>query len=174
MIEIDQQQYSFAYAQCLESSFHEQIRKTIDLEVRLSFLAEKIQEEKNKFEESQKNVEVQNEIMQQAANSIQELTIKNKDLEFKNENSSKKVTELEANIHRISEKSDSFERLSNQKDSKIKELERELERQGKELQTTFEELQKLSELLLPQKKIKKTINKNNTEIDPVVIEEGNF
>jgi predicted RNase H-like nuclease (RuvC/YqgF family) len=174
MLEIDQQQYSFAYAQRLESSFHEQIRKTIDLEVRLSFLAEKIQEEKNKFEESQKNVEFQNEIMQQAANSIQELTIKNKDLEFKNENSSKKVTELEANIHRISEKSDSFERLSNQKDSKIKELERELERQGKELQTTFEELQKLSELLLPQKKIKKTINKNNTEIDPVVIEEGNF
>jgi len=144
------QKYNFMYAQRLEILLHEQIRKTIDAEVRLSMLNDVLEQEKQKFDESQKQVAIQNDIMNQAAVSIESLTIDKKNLESSIENLVQNINDLE-----------SFKDSSKQKDMRIKELEREIQRQNKELQTTFDDLQKIKDE--PKKPVIK--NKKSVEDD---------
>jgi hypothetical protein len=166
MFEIDQNKYNILYAQRLETLLHEQIRKTIDVEIRLSMSYEILEEEKNRYLESQKQVEIQNGMMQQAANSIQELTISDKNKENTIVVINNRINELEALINNTTETNISVQASNNQKDSKIRELERELERQSKELQSTFDEMQKLKELIpSPTVEPKKIINKSKKSVE---------
>jgi predicted RNase H-like nuclease (RuvC/YqgF family) len=175
MAEFNQNKYNILYAQRLETLFHEQIRKTIDVEVRLSLSYELLEEEKNRYFESQKQVEIQNDMMQQASNSIQELTINNKNNDNITSILNNRISELETLINKTTETNSSYQAANNQKDSRIKELERELERQSQELQTTFNELQKVKQLIPPPvvEEPKKIINKSKKSVE-VFTEDGTF
>lgn len=59
----------------------DQIRKSIENEIRSEGLTASLTEMSLKYEESQKQVDIQNDLMQQAANGVETLTIENKKLE---------------------------------------------------------------------------------------------
>jgi chromosome segregation ATPase len=160
-IEIDQQKYNMLYAQRLETLLHEQIRKTIDLEVRISLSYEMLEEQVRRYDESQKQVDIQNEIMQQAARSIEELTLKTKNYEISVKEFTDRIIEMEKRIDGYSEKNTVLDKTLLEKETKIKTLERELNRQNSELQVTFDDLQKLKE----ESSNKKPINKNKNPVE---------
>ena len=81
MSETQQNDYTRLYTLRQEQLLFDQIRKTIDAEIKASMLIKSSSELQSKYNESQKQVETQNEMMQQAANSIEELTNRNKRLE---------------------------------------------------------------------------------------------
>ena len=81
MSETQQNDYTRLYILRQEQLLFDQIRKTIDAEIKASMLIKSSSELQIKYNESQKQVETQNEMMQQAANSIEDLTNRNKRLE---------------------------------------------------------------------------------------------
>jgi chromosome segregation ATPase len=81
------------YTQRQEQILHEFIRRGIDADVKASSLFSSFEEMKKKYEESQKEVQKQNELMEQASTSIKDLTLKNKNLEQHIENLQKNSTE---------------------------------------------------------------------------------
>lgn len=149
----EQNNYNVFYAQRLENLLHEQIRKTIDVEVRLSITWEKL-------EESQKTSAIQADIIKQATNSIEILTNTNKILEPDNENFKKRIVDLEDKINSSSEIQKELQASNNQKDVRISGLERELDNTKQEAQNIYDELTSL--------KNKKVINKKTS------VENGNF
>lgn len=168
MSEIDLSNYNIMYAQRLDILLQEQIRKTIDVEVRLSLVNDNLQEYVGKYNESQKQVEIQNEIMQQAATSIETLTIENKNYKSQNEEMIKRISGLENKMNFTDEEKTNIQTSNGQKDNKIKELEREIARQKQELQTTYNDYMLLKEHF-PDFDPKNPINKNKKPV-----EEGTF
>jgi chromosome segregation ATPase len=139
---------------------------------------EKINEINNQYEESQKQVEVQNELMQQAGKSIEDLTVRNKGLEQniedirkENEETIKslhnRIAELDKNVSEALTVRNEISEKYNSNSDKVKELNRELERQKTESQLLYDEnvdLKKQLEKLLPKPEIKtKIINKKTKE-----------
>ena len=78
-----QEKYLKQYIQRQEILLLDYIRKTIDLEIKSINLNASLIEFKTKYEESQKQVEIQNDLMQQAANGVESLTIEKKSFEEK-------------------------------------------------------------------------------------------
>jgi len=148
MDQSEQLQYGFLYAQRLENLLHEQIRKSIDLEIRLSTTVEK-------FKDLENTSLVHTDIIKQATNSIEDLTVKNKTHETQNEEYRNRIVSLENNFNAINEENLAIKFSSEQKDIKIKELQRELEREKQESQSMFDELQNVK----GQSEFKKIINK---------------
>jgi len=197
MFEIDQQRYSFLFSERLEKNFHDQIRKTIDSEVKLEAILESIDDEKKKYIELQRNYNSQNEIINQAKISIQDLTEKNNqhaqivnmyeekiqqinvlsDAKVKEttdnftreiSNYTSRINDLEISINRTSETCVTLENSNNQKDLKIKELEKEISHLKEELQITSNDLQDLKNSF--KEDTKKIINKTKK----AVIDDGVF
>jgi hypothetical protein len=148
MDQSEQLQYGFLYAQRLENLLHDQIRKSIDLEIRLSTTVEK-------FKDLENTSLVHTDIIKQATNSIEDLTVKNKTHETQNEEYRNRIVSLENNFNAINEENLAIKFSSEQKDIKIKELQRELEREKQESQSMFDELQNVK----GQSEFKKIINK---------------
>jgi len=95
-------QYALAFIQKQEQHIMELLRKNIDLEIKVSILNSSIinlnnllKESELRFEESQKNVSISNEIMNQATASIEDLTIKNKEHIEREETLVKTITNLQ-------------------------------------------------------------------------------
>ena len=197
MFEIDQQRYSFLFSERLEKNFHEQIRKTIDSEVKLEAILESIDDEKKKYIELQRNYNSQNEIINQAKISIQDLTEKNNqhaqivsmyeeriqqinvlsDAKVKEttdnftreiSNYTSRINDLEIAINKTSETCVTLENSNGQKDLKIKELEKEISHLKEELQITSNDLQDLKNS--SKDDTKKIINKTKK----AVIDDGVF
>lgn len=133
-------EYTLEFVKRLESLYHEQIRKTIDLEVRLSMFAKENETFKEQFELSQKEVEKQNEVMLQATTSIEALTLDKKSLEGRIEELNKTISQLseEKNVI-INEKNNIFNE-NNNRAIRIADLEKELQRRQEELQKTYDDL----------------------------------
>ena len=66
------------YVQKQEKLLLDQIRRNLEYEIQIDDLTRALNEVSGKYEESQKQVEIQNDMMQQAANSVETLTIENK------------------------------------------------------------------------------------------------
>jgi chromosome segregation ATPase len=164
MSDIDVQKYNFYYLKHLESFSENQVKRYIDAEVRLSLVSEALTEEKKNYEESQKQVEVQNNMMQQAARSIEDLSIQNKEYESTNKDYIKRIGELETSMNGILENDRALRELMVQKDAKIKDLESEVNRRNEELQVMYDDYTKLKELV-PQAEAKKLINKNKKSVE---------
>jgi len=133
------------------------------LETQLTLSVSYIEELKQKYEESQKQVEIQNDIMQHATRSIEDLTVKNKNLESQIVNLNTTKIDLERS------KNENIDSL-NQYLNRNGELERELKRINQEMQLIFDEnvlLKKQIEEVVP----KKTINKKQSS---VLIDDSTF
>ena len=153
-----QEKYLKQYIQRQESLLLDFIRKNADLEIRVINLNASLTESMGKYEESQKQVEIQNSLMQQAANSVERLTIENKKYEKSIEDLRKSLTECRNELSDSRSKSSSSEEEINLINARIKELKEEYNRQTAELSELFKENQELkSKLPINKTKVKKTV-----------------
>ena len=168
-----QEKYLKHYIQRQEMLLLEYIRKTIDLELKAISLNSSLIEYKSKYEESQKQVEVQNELMQQAANGVESLTIEKKKYE-------KTVEELKTSLsdcrnERVAianelkeakQKIDNFDNEIKIANNRADEIREEYNRQTKELSELFKENQEL--------KSKLPINKTNAKKETAILPPDEF
>ena len=153
-----QEKYLKQYIQRQESLLLDFIRKNADLEIRVINLNASLTESMGKYEESQKQVEIQNSLMQQAANSVERLTIENKKYEKSIEDLRKSLTECRNELSDSRSKSSSSEEEINLINARIKELKEEYNRQTAELSELFKENQELkSKLPINKTKVKKPV-----------------
>jgi chromosome segregation ATPase len=158
MFDHDNSDYTRFYVKRQELLLFEQIKKSIDLEVKVTMLTSLLEDLRKEYNETYSKLQQQIDITNQAANGVQDLTNKNNFLE----NTIKELKEnvetmqnklIESNT-KMSEVVANKEKVSSELEfcfKKTDELERELVRQQKEMQEIFEENKSLQS--------KKTINK---------------
>lgn len=117
------------------------IRKTIESEIRIETLSAQLSEITGKYEESQKQVELQNDMMQQAANGVEILTVENKThqntingLRKSIEDRDKKISDFKNENQSLKDQLDSCKHIST-------DLKEEYDRQKEELNTLFKEFE---------------------------------
>jgi predicted RNase H-like nuclease (RuvC/YqgF family) len=128
--------YFKQYIQRQENLFLDFMRKNIHLEIRVSALSFSLQDITAKYEESQKQVTIQNDLMQQAANSVEKLTIEKMNLEKRETENNKTIEDLKKNLN------------------DCKEERKKYARQNEEMNKLYSENNQLKE---------KTINKNKSQ-----------
>ena len=174
MDEVEQSNYNALYSKRQEQILIEQIKKNIDYEVRLTMFITALEETRSKLEEATKNSESQNDITQQAIRSVEDLTIKNKQLQVEIENNLKRISDLEArnadkerNIRELTQNRDELVENYNNSSTRIKNLERELERQRNEMQQIYDENVSIKKNL-EENNPNKQINKNKKPRETLV------
>jgi len=140
------------YAQRQEQILHEFIRRGIDADVKASSLFSSFEEMKKKYEESQKEVQKQNELMEQASTSIKDLTLKNKNLEQHIENLQKNSTEAN---RKNNEYMNELEMLRTNNNG----LKKEVERLNSDLNSIIQENKNKKDI--NKKKIVNTVEEND-------------
>ena len=131
---------ALSYIQKQEQFILDMVRKNLNLEVHIVSLNNKISECEKLYKESQNNVLQQNDLMNQAAVSIKELTEK-KDKYEKLENDYSVV---------INEKNSLIEQ-NKELNRKINELLNEINRQNDEMKTLYDENQDLVKKITKEK-----------------------
>jgi chromosome segregation ATPase len=158
MHEFEQSNYNALYIKRQEQILLEQIKKNIDYEVKLTMLFDSLKETRNELEEFKQNNNVQNEVLQQATRSIEDLTNKNKNLQNEFEKISGKLPVLEKTINEINK---TKETITVERDNllfRFNDLQKEMKRQQEEMQSIFNENNDLK-VALEISNQKKTINK---------------
>ena len=161
MSEPEQSNYNLFYIKRQEQLLFDQIKKGIEYEVRLTMLI-------GSYEEAKKNLEQQNEINQQAMRSIEDLTIKNKNLQSENERIVAKVPSLENAIHENNKLQVTLAAERDNLTFRLGDLQKEMKRQQEELQNLFNENTELKAAneLANQKKL---INKKKPVETPTAV-----
>lgn len=171
-----QEKYLKHYIQRQEMLLLEYIRKTIELELKVISLNSSSIEYKTKFEESQKQVDIQNDLMQQAANGVESLTIEKLAFEEKEKKLNETITDLKnslndcknerysitQDLNRANEKIANFDNDLKAANKMADEIREEYNRQTQELSELFKENQQLKAKL----PINKTKAKKETAILP--------
>lgn len=125
--------YLALYVQKQEQMLLDFIRKSIDADIRATALKAALNDMTLKYEESQKQVEIQNDMMSQAAKGLETTTIEKKHLEEKEKDL----------LNRLKETQDNYENrikdLQNNYDNRIKTIEEERHKVNNELQKTNDE-----------------------------------
>ena len=152
---------ALSYIQKQEQFILEMVRKNLNLEVHIVSLNNKISECEKLYKESQNNVLQQNDLMNQAAVSIKELTEK-KDKYEKLENDYSVV---------INEKNSLIEQ-NKELNRKVNELLNEINRQNVEMKTLYDENQDLVKKL-PKKKTKNKSEKILLQENNNILEDDN-
>lgn len=152
---------ALSYIQKQEQFILEMVRKNLNLEVHIVSLNNKISECEKLYKESQNNVLQQNDLMNQAAVSIKELTEK-KDKYEKLKNDYSVV---------INEKNSLIEQ-NKELNRKINELLNEINRQNVEMKTLYDENQELIKKL-PKKKTKNKSEKILLQENNNILEDDN-
>lgn len=161
--------YLKSYVQRQENLLLDNIRKTIDFEIKILSLNSSLQEMNLKYEESQKQTEIQNEMMQQAANGVESLTLQLKQSQENELSLSQKIEQLkEQNSVCRNEKYTVAQELQEAKltietmkqgdnldKERLKELREEYNRQTAELSELYKENEELKSKSPINKKIKK-------------------
>lgn len=152
---------ALSYIQKQEQFILEMVRKNLNLEVHIVSLNNKISECEKLYKESQNNVLQQNDLMNQAAVSIKELTEK-KDKYEKLKNDYSVV---------INEKNSLIEQ-NKELNRKVNELLNEINRQNDEMKTLYDENQDLVKKL-PKKKTKNKSEKILLQENNNILEDDN-
>ena len=152
---------ALSYIQKQEQFILDMVRKNLNLEVHIVSLNNKISECEKLYKESQNNVLQQNDLMNQAAVSIKELTEK-KDKYEKLKNDYSVV---------INEKNSLIEQ-NKELNRKINELLNEINRQNVEMKTLYDENQELIKKL-PKKKTKNKSEKILLQENNNILEDDN-
>lgn len=142
----DQIKFWKQYVHRQEALLLEYIRKTLELEIKTVNLSASLSEITGKYEESQKQVNIQNDLMQQAANSVEILTVSNKRFEEKEEQLNKTIEELKNSLHdcktereQITKQYNELKKNSESFDKKYNDLSDEYRRQTEELSKLYSE-----------------------------------
>lgn len=131
------------YAQKQEQYVIELLRKLIDLDVRATFMAMQLKQAEEKFDESQKQVELQNTMMEQAAESIKILTTSTEDLSIQVKELEGEITGWKRRADTLNEKNIELMTENEQLKVKLKGCEREVDRQKTELSDFQKEIKSL-------------------------------
>ena len=159
----EQSNYNLFYIKRQEQLLFEYMKKSIDYEVKLAMLM-------NSSEESKKNLEIQNDINQQALRSVEDLTIKNKNFEAQIEQLTARNTFIEKGIQESNRNKEALVQERDKLSFRINDLEKEIQRQKEEMQQLFNENVELKEI-----NNKKTINKKKpVEPTAVLLEDNVF
>jgi len=154
--------YAPLYIQRQESIAVEFMRKSIDLEIKVMSLTAAVQELEQKFEESQKQVEIQNDMMAQAAKGMESLNSEKEAVEKERDDFCIQIKDLQKRCDQINlEKAKVLTDLANVEQTinnfkkQSEELKKEYTKQTEELNSLYKENEELRGKL-PQLK-KKTI-----------------
>lgn len=138
------------YIQKQEKMLLEHLRKNIEYELRLEDLTRSVNEFSSKYEESQKQVEIQNEMMQQAANGVESVTIEKQKLENRVSslenmlsNKKKEYDDLNKKLMDYRNESQSCKEEKSNILSELNNLKSEYKRQTEELNILFKENEEL-------------------------------
>lgn len=139
-----QSDYTRFYIKRQEQILIESIKKNIDLEVKLAMLIDNINNLSKKHEEALQTIETQQEIINQATVSIEELTTR----KIENENTIKNLTDradkaAETNRTIIEEKNSVVNEINMQK-GRLNDLEREVNRLNEELRNADKPSKKIT------------------------------
>ncbi len=152
-----QEIYFKQYIQRQENLLLDFIRKNTDLEIRVSALTFSLKDITSKYEESQKQVSIQNDLMQQAANSVEKLTVEKMNLEKKETDNIKIIEDLKKNLHDCKEERKKilkdFDELK-KSNKNYEDLSKEYVRQNEEMNKVYSENKQLKD---------KTINKTKPQ-----------
>lgn len=136
--------YLQKYIQRQEQLLLGNIRKNLEYEIKIESLNAAVTEISGKYEESQKQVEIQNEMMQQAANGVEAVTIEKKKLENTIKNLeqmlSNKKNEYDNLNKTVMDNRNEFDRCKEERSnlqSELKEIKEEYKRQTEELNKLF-------------------------------------
>ena len=150
-----QEKYLKQYIQRQEILLLDYIRKNIDLEIKVISLNSSLLEFKNKYEESQKQVEVQNDLMQQAATGVETLTVENKKYEKMIGDLEKISRDFRSELNEYKSKCSNAEEELKLVNARLQEIREEYSRQTQELGELFKENEDL--------KTKLSINKSKVK-----------
>jgi len=145
MSDSDQQSdYTRFYVKRQEQIVIEQLKKIIDLEVKMTMLIENTNTLGTKYEEALQTIETQQEIISQATVSIEELTAR----KIENENTIKNLTDradkaAETNRTIVEEKNTVVNEINMQK-GRLNDLEREVNRLNEELRNADKPSKKIT------------------------------
>jgi chromosome segregation ATPase len=145
MSDSDQQSdYTRFYVKRQEQIVVEQLKKIIDLEVKMTMLIENTNTLGTKYEEALQTIETQQEIISQATVSIEELTAR----KIENENTIKNLTDradkaAETNRTIVEEKNTVVNEINMQK-GRLNDLEREVNRLNEELRNVDKPSKKIT------------------------------
>lgn len=140
------------------------LRKNIDLDIRVSSLSAALKDITFKYEESQKQVALQNDMMQQAATGVETLTIEKKRFEQKEADYSKTIEDLKRSLHDCKTEREEITRKHNEisanisgADKRYNDLMEEYRRQTDELSKLYQENEEYKSKLPINKKKPKAI-----------------
>lgn len=143
-----QEIYLKKYIQKQETLLLDFLRKTLDLEIRSSILSKSLNDINLKYEESQKQIVIQNEIMQQAANGVESLTKEKNVLE-------KNLEDCKNERYALSQELQEYKQKNNSLSKTIEDLREEYNRQTEELNVLYKQTNDL--------KTKPPINKKKSK-----------
>lgn len=143
---LEHSNYTVLFAQRQEELFVDQVRKVIDLEVKMQIL-------QPEYEKTKKELIMANELLKQATHSIEQLTNKNDRL-------TTRVEHVESDLAKMTEHKINFEGLYETSRLKLIEAEREIQRQSAELQLMFDENNEFKRVAINKKKVVK----NDTDV----------
>lgn len=141
------EQMALLYVQKQEQFALEIIRKNVNLEVQHSLLLDKYKELEKLYQDSQSNISNQNEILNQAAETIKDLTEKNN-----------KYEKLKTDYNVINNENVNLK-------NKIDDLTKEIDRQNNEMKSIFDENEEM------RKKLPKKRTRSKSE--KILLQENN-
>lgn len=164
MEELERQvNYLKQYIQRQENLFLEFTRKNVDFEIKILALNSSLAEMTSKYEESQKQVEIQNDIMKQATNSIEALTLQKENLEELIENLKKNLQVCNNENIESKNKLQTLEQKLKASEHHAEELLSEYKRQTTELNELNSKSRKLEDTTKINKKVKKPATLSSDE-----------
>lgn len=116
--------YTLHYIQKQEQLLLDFMRKNIDAEVRIVALNNNIAEANARYDESQKQVEIGNDMLQQAAVSIETLTVERDNTKLEVQELQSKLSSLQSNYTALEQKNQG---LISEKDRLVRETQGEMQ-----------------------------------------------
>ena len=172
--------YNALYVKRQQETLFEYVKKAIDLEIQLSLSVTMIEDYKQKYEESQRQVASQNDIMQQATRSIEDMTNKNINFETHIKNLEAKVQAVSVSKNEIDSQKNNLQNQLNEQIAKANNFEKEYLRQQQEMQSIFDESvglkRQIEELQGENESLKKNVDKKqiNKKQPSTIIDDSTF
>jgi len=142
--------YLQKYIQKQEKLLLDYIRKNLEYEIKIESLVHSVNDFSGKYEESQKQVDIQNEMMQQAANGVEAVTVEKEklktqisNLENMLSNKKREYDELNKRLMDFRNESNTCKEERENLKKELDELKSEYKRQNEELNTLFKENEEL-------------------------------